>query len=74
VSDTFSRILGLIEANEVRISEHGYDQLADDKIGVREILDGVTTARVVEDYPTYPKGPLVLVLQFDASGRPIHVL
>jgi hypothetical protein len=39
-----------------------------------EVLDGVRAARVVEDYPSFAKGPAVLVLQEDAAGRPIHVL
>jgi hypothetical protein len=35
VSDTFDRILRLIHAGALRISEHGYDELAADDILAR---------------------------------------
>jgi hypothetical protein len=47
--------------------------MADDDILAGEVLDGVRTASVVEDYPSFAKGPAVLVLQEDAAVRPIHV-
>ncbi len=74
MSSTFEAVLALVEVLDVRISEHGYDELAEDGLTVTEILDGMGNARVVEDYPEYPKGPSILVLQFDREGRPIHTV
>lgn len=71
---TFQRILTLLAGGQVRISEHGYEELAADDITVQDILDNVKAAVIVEEYPDYYKGPCVLVLQQDADGQPIHVL
>jgi hypothetical protein len=74
VSDTLETVRRLVASGEVRISEHGYDELASDNISVREIMSGVASAVVVEDYPAFGKGPAVLVLQSDATNQPIHVV
>ena len=74
MSETLEAIKRLVAAGEVRISEHGYDELAEDDIAVRDILNGIEEAVVVEDYPDFPKGPTVLVLQFDRVRRSIHVV
>ena len=72
MSNTFKDILKLIQDGEVVVSSHGYDELAEDSLTVREMLSGVFNAVVVEDYPVYPKGRCVLVLQQDQNGKPIH--
>jgi len=71
---TFSKILELIENNEVKVSAHGYDELAEDGILIKDVLVNVKDAIVLEDYSNYQKGPCILLLQKDLKGKPIHVI
>ena len=74
MSDTLRDIVHLVSEGHVRISAHGYDELAADNIFVRDVIASAETAVLVEDYPEYHKGPAVLVLQFDNAGNPIHIV
>lgn len=74
MSATFDRIRVLVQSGDVRISEHGYDEMYDENILARDVVAGVLEGVVVEDYPTYAKGPCVLVLQSDHDGLPLHVV
>jgi len=74
MSTTLARIQGLARRGSIRISAHGYDELAEDGIFVTDILASLEAAVVVEDYPNAVLGPCVLVLQLDFDGRPIHVV
>jgi hypothetical protein len=76
MSQTLATVRALIAAGKVRISDHAYDELANDGLMTDEIVNGAPApaAVVVEDYPTFAKGPCVLVLQQDAKGDPIHAL
>ena len=70
MSETLARIVDLVRVGEVRISAHGYDEIAEDGMLAGEVVDGIEAAVVIEDYPT----PCVLVFQRDGGGSPIHVV
>ncbi len=74
MSETLRRIRELVACGEVKISGHGYDELAEDGLFADEVVGAVTDAVVVEDYPDFPKGPCVLVLQKNTAGKPVHVV
>ena len=73
-SQTLDRVRLLVEQGDLRVSDHGYDELAADGLSARECIASIADGKVVEDYPDYAKGPCVLVLQADREGGSIHVL
>ncbi|CAN5832518.1 hypothetical protein BH23ACT11_BH23ACT11_07140 [soil metagenome] len=74
MSKLFERIRKLVETGEVRVSEHGYDELSEDQISVRDAVRGILEAVAVEEYPASGRGPAVLVLEYDRENRPIHLV
>ena len=73
-SDIFVSILELIKKKDILISSHGYDELADDKILVSDVLFSIEKATVLEEYPEFGKGPCVLLLQKDKENKVIHTV
>ena len=74
MNKTFERIKALIAENDVLVSVHGYEELAEDNLYVSDIVNNAVAGIVIEDYPEYHKGPAVLVLQQDDKSLPIHVV
>ena len=74
MSTTLPIIRSNVLAGRMRVSQHGIQELTDDNILLIDVIAGLASATVVEDYPDYAKGPCVLCLQRDGQGKPIHVL
>ncbi|HEV7878244.1 DUF4258 domain-containing protein [Bradyrhizobium sp.] len=74
MSETLRPIQTLVLAGDVRVSDHGFAELAKDAILIEDIVANVMTAVAVEDYPERFRGRSVLALQHDADGRPVHVV
>ena len=58
MSETLARIVDLVRVGEVRISAHGYDEIAEDGMLAGEVVDGIEAAVVIEDYPDLSQRPL----------------
>ncbi len=74
MSRTLGRVQQFLAEGQVRVSDHGYDELAADAILAGEVIAGAPQAVVLEDYPGYIKGPCVLVLQHDSADKAIHAV
>jgi hypothetical protein len=74
MSTFLEQVQALVARGEALVSLHGSEELAADDIRVRDVIDGLSGAIVVEEYPDYHKGPCVLILERDAQNRPIHAV
>ena len=74
MSETLRRVQALVLGGDFVVSDHGFDELADDGIVAGDAINGIATAIAVQNYPDRLRGPSVLALQRDAAGHPIHVV
>lgn len=74
MSETLRRVQALVLRENVRVSDHGFDELRKDGILPSDAIAGVLTAKLIEDYPDRARGPSMLTLQRDANGQPLHVV
>lgn len=74
MSDFIEKVRTLVNNGDVRVSEHGYDRAVEEGIFFRDLVSSIAVAKIVEDYPDYPKGPCILLLHSDRSGKPIHAV
>jgi len=56
MNKTFELIKALIAENDVLVSVHGYEELAEDNLYVSDIVNNALAGLVIEDYPEYHKG------------------
>ncbi len=74
MSKLYNKLCKLIDEGDVLISEHGYTVLVEDSLTVKELINGIRKAIIVEEYLEYPKGPCLLLLQKGACGNPVHAV
>lgn len=74
MSQTLVAIQSLAARGEYRFSRHALEELEADGILPLEVVHGIQSAVVVEDYPEHRRGPCVLVLCRGEQGEPIHAV
>ena len=74
MSAPVDHIRALVAGGSFKITEHAFIELLKDNLIARDVVEGLPTAVVVEEYPDYHKGPSVLVLQPGPDGAPLHAL
>ena len=64
MSATFAKIRVLVHADAIRVSQHALRRLVAHAVSTDDLIAGIDTAEVLEDYPGYHDGPAALVLRF----------
>jgi hypothetical protein len=65
-------IIGAIQANRVRISDHADEEAEADKLTYEEIYFSVLHGEIIEDYPTDKPYPSCLIYGQTFRGDPVH--
>jgi hypothetical protein len=74
LSNTLAQVQALVANGQIRLSLHGFREMAADGISLDDLLVSLDSAIAIEDYLDANRGPTVLVLQRDITDRPAHVV
>lgn len=68
------RIRSMAAAEQVRITQHAQQEMAEESVRLDEVLEALSSGHVVEDYPEHRRGPCCLVHGVTGTGRDLHVV
>jgi hypothetical protein len=68
------RIRTQATAQQYRVSDHARGRLLEWDITPAEMVEAISTARVLENYPAWHIGPACLLYGTTAAGRPLHLV
>jgi hypothetical protein len=67
-----AEIIDAIVGKSIRITEHAYDEAADDGLSFDEITFSVLQGEMIEQYPQDKPYPSCLIFGRSFDGEPIH--
>ena len=74
MNDFLKKIQSLVKNKKLFISMHGFDELSNDNIDIKDIISSIDKAIIINEYPDYKKGHCILVLQIDKNKKPLHIV
>lgn len=69
-----ARIRRCFERGEVLLTQHARREMAAEKVTVDELVEAVSTATLLEDYPEHRRGPCGLLSGETPEGRSLHIV
>lgn len=69
-----ARIRAQAAEGAIRVSEHAAGKLVKEAVTHAELLAAIADGRILENYPTYFKGPCCLLYGNTGGGRPLHIV
>lgn len=67
------RIQAQAAADEIRLTTHALQGMVKREIALDEILEAISVAQILEDYPDHRRGACCLLYGDTRSGRPLHI-
>ena len=71
---TLRRMRVQASAEQIRITVHAQQEMAEESISIVEVLEAIATARILEDYPEHQRGACCLIGGRTTTERPLHIV
>ena len=68
------RIRAQATVENIRITQHAQQEMAEENITLDEALQAIATAQILENYPEHKRGPCCLLNGVTDNERPVHVV
>jgi hypothetical protein len=68
------KIRAQARAESIRVTQHAQQEMAEENITLDEVLQAITTAQILENYPEHKRGSCCLLNGVADDGHPIHVV
>ncbi|MCC6444429.1 MAG: DUF4258 domain-containing protein [Armatimonadetes bacterium] len=78
VKEYLARVVNLIQmqafSDNMRITRHAYEEMAEEPISLNDLLAAVSTAAVLENYPDHRRGPCCLLYGRTDTNQDLHIV
>lgn len=68
------RIRAQAAAENIRITQHGQQEMVEEGIILDEVLQAIATGKVLENYPEHRRGACCLIYGITRNDRPLHIV
>ncbi len=68
------RIRAQADVDNIRITQHAQQEMAEEDITLDEVLEAIVTGQVLENYPEHRRGACCLLNGLTKKGRPLHIV
>ncbi len=74
MNDYVERITLLVKQDRFRLTEHADKERENDGLKISDLRNAFATSVLIEDYPEDQRGHSSLILGYDRSEKPIHIV
>ena len=71
---TLEKIRTQAELEDVRITQHAQQEMAEENISLDEVLEAIAMGKILENYPEHRRGACCLLNGVTKKHRPLHIV
>jgi diphthamide synthase (EF-2-diphthine--ammonia ligase) len=74
IEEILRRIRTQANTEEIRITQHAHQEMAEEGITLDEVLEAIASGDVLENYHKHRRGACCLLNGLTKKGRPLHIV